>query len=79
MQFDVISSQRLDDGSRRLVVKIAFKELIYFGYILESFEGWCNYTTIDKQKQLVQIDISPDYLQETEKLLINLKKWRIQS
>ncbi len=76
MQFDIVSSQWLGDGSKRMVVKIAFKELIYFGYILESFEGWCNYTTIDKQNQLVQIDISPDFVEVMDKLLETLKNWR---
>jgi hypothetical protein len=77
MQFEISHFRLLEDGSKRIVVKIPLKELIYFGYILESFEGWCNFTTIDKQKHLVQIDSCPDFEEEMDKLLDSLKKWRI--
>jgi hypothetical protein len=69
----------LSDKTKRLLIKIPFHELVYFGYFIESFEGWCNYTTVDKKNNLVQIDINPDFINEMEQLLDFLKHWKIQT
>jgi hypothetical protein len=77
MDIKIIHECRLTDRTKRLHIKIPFSELVYFGFFLESFEGWCNYTTINKRENIVQIDISPDFISETEELIVFLKQWKI--
>jgi hypothetical protein len=77
MNLNIIKTEILEDKMKRIIVKIPLNELIYFGYFIEAFEGWCNYTTVNKHEQLVQIDISPDFIEETEELITFLKHWKI--
>ena len=75
MQFELISEEILSDDSKRIILKVEPDDLLYLGYILESFEGWCNYTTIKKGEPYLQIDVSPDYVNSIHELLDFLKKW----
>ncbi len=75
MNFDLRKEYFLDDGTKRILIKIPPDELMYFGYFIEGFEGWCSYTTIKKQESLLQVDVAPDFVPEFGKLLDCLKKW----
>ncbi len=77
MRFDIVSSEILNDKTKRVILKVTDEDLFYLGYILESFEGWCNYTTIRKTEPFLQIDIAPDYINSTEELLNYLKNWNL--
>jgi len=77
MDFEIITENILNDRTKRVVLRVAPKDLLYLGYILESFEGWCNYTTIQKNEPFLQIDITPDYIEPAIELLQFLKSWEI--
>lgn len=78
MEFERVSSEILTDNTKRVILRVASEDLVYLGFILESFEGWCNYTTIKKKEPYLQIDISPDYIGSTEELLVYLKQWNYE-
>ncbi len=75
MKFSIAGRETLADGTERVIIKVASEELIYLGYILESFEGWCNYTTPNKNEPYLQVDVAPDYINDFNKLIQALIKW----
>ena len=48
------------------------EHVVYFGYILESLEGWAFYTTIDAQASIMHVEVIKDYIRDFEKLLSKL-------
>lgn len=75
MNIRILAENGLQDGSTRFNIGVSDGERIYLGYILESFEGWCNYTTPDKSKPFLQVDVAPDYVRDFRTLFEFLKKW----
>ena len=75
MNFRLMERIALSDGSLRYNISISGAELIFLGYILESFEGWCNYTTRKDNDNLLQIDVPADYRNSVEELLEYLHDW----
>lgn len=75
MKFSIAGRETLIDGTERLMLNVPKEELIYLGYILESFEGWCNYTTPNKNEPFLQIDAAPDYINDFNKLIQTLIEW----
>ena len=73
MQIDKLSETILDDDTTELIVHTNSTDLQFIGFILESFEGYCNYTTIDKEKLLLKITIPKDFKQEVEKIIDHLR------
>jgi len=43
LNFDIVAEEILEDRTNRIILRVAPEDLVYLGYILESFEGWCNY------------------------------------
>ena len=78
MKFSVANRETLADGTKRLMLNVPKEELIYLGYILESFEGWCNYTTPDKNEPFLQVDVTPDYIDDFNKLIQALSEWNYE-
>ncbi|MCD6176563.1 MAG: DUF4911 domain-containing protein [Candidatus Cloacimonetes bacterium] len=78
MNFFVADREILRDGTKRFMLNVPKEELIYLGYILESFEGWCNYTTPNKNEPLLQIDVTPDYFDDFNKLIRILSEWNYE-
>ena len=78
MNFSITDRKTLQDGTRRLLINVPKEELIYIGYILESFEGWCNYTTPNKSEPYVQVDVTADYIDDFNKLILALSKWNYE-
>jgi len=77
LNIKIIDEIDLDDGCKRLSVSVSNQELIYLGYILESFEGWCNYTTPDRTKKILQVDVAPDFINDFLKLFDFLVNWKM--
>jgi hypothetical protein len=77
MNIKIIEQTELQDGTIRFNINLIEQERIYLGYILESFEGWCNYTTPVKSKPVLQVDVAPDYVNDFSKLYQFLEKWEI--
>lgn len=74
MLFNIIEESDLDDGVKQYLISIKPENQIFLGYILEGFEGFCNYSTIKKDKTYMQVDISPFFIQEMNEILISLQK-----
>ncbi|VAX32143.1 hypothetical protein MNBD_NITROSPINAE05-1104 [hydrothermal vent metagenome] len=49
------------------------KDIAYIVSIFDAYENFAIVRTLDQSKGLIQLMISPDYLEETRKLLDNLK------
>ena len=77
MNFEIKKEYFLENGTQRILVHISSDELLYLGYFLESFEGWCNYTTIKDKNNLLQIDVSPDFVKDFSYLLHFIKEWKL--
>ncbi len=77
MNFEIKERQQLEDGTERFLIQVQKDELIYLGYFLESFEGWCNYTTPDKNQFILQVDVTHDYVKYFNDLIVALKKWEL--
>jgi len=75
MNFKQVDQQYLRDGSLRLLLEVETYQLMYLGYFLESFEGFCNYTTPKRKEPILQVDIAPDFIIETQRILALLKDW----
>ena len=77
MNFEIKEQQQLEDGTERVLIRVQKDELVYLGYFLEAFEGWCNYTTPDKNQPILQVDITPDYVKHFNDLIDALKEWEL--
>ncbi|MBN1326697.1 MAG: hypothetical protein JW996_01975 [Candidatus Cloacimonetes bacterium] len=75
MNFQILDRMELSDGSLRYHLYIPSSELIFVGYILESFEGWCYYTNRKDKDNLLQIEIPADYQDSVKELLDFLSNW----
>ncbi len=68
--FHFVGEQQLSDGSLRLKLDIDPSLFVTVGFILESLEGCCIYTTVfEEKKQFLQVDIPPDYITTTKQLM----------
>jgi len=75
LKFNIVERTSLKDGSLRILLELQQSDLIYMGFILESFEGWCIYTTPRKKEPFLQLDIPHDFITNVEELLSYLKTW----
>lgn len=75
MKFNITNKTVLADGTVDLIVQIAGKDQIIFCYILESWEGVFNYSTVDKKQSLINIKIAEDFANEAEDVLNYLKDY----
>ena len=48
---------------------VAAEHVVYFGYILESLEGWAFYTTIDSVESIMHVEVMRDYVGDFDRLL----------
>jgi hypothetical protein len=76
MNFKIIETQELPDGTKRMILFVEPEELFYLGYFLETLEGYCNYTTIKKKH--LQVDTTPDYFDEFIRIIGIMQDWEIQ-
>ncbi len=76
MDFKILQETKLDDKSIRIIIETEESDLVYLGYILETMEGWCNYTTISKNPTRIAVDTNIDYLSDLKELLQLLKIWQ---
>ncbi|MBC8312933.1 MAG: DUF4911 domain-containing protein [Candidatus Cloacimonetes bacterium] len=75
MQIQKISEKIQSDNSSEVIIKTNGMDLQILGYILETFEGYCNYTTIDKKNMKVKITIPKDFRSEIKKILKYLQNF----
>ncbi len=73
VNYEIIFERQLDNGDLLYHFIIPPKELILFGYILESLEGWAFYTTIDNKRSILLVEVIKDYVNDFKFLLEKLK------
>ncbi|MCB5250391.1 MAG: DUF4911 domain-containing protein [Candidatus Cloacimonadales bacterium] len=69
MKINLLERKKNQDQTNSYYIQTPRKEVIFFGSILESLEGWCNYTTFDKNQSIVLVDVAKDYIDVFERLL----------
>jgi hypothetical protein len=75
MHFELIEQSQLQDGTHRFILKVEPAELVMVGFLLESFDGLYNYTTIDDKNSLVQVDFLPDAFEDGKRIIEYLREW----
>jgi len=75
MKFHPLEQSYLPDGTLRLILQVEKAHLLYVGFFLEAFEGFCNYTTLQRKKPLLQVDIAPDYIESMQEILAFMQSW----
>lgn len=76
MKIDIHESYQEFDTTQTYLLRIPQSEYIYVGYILEGFEGMCNYSTIKKSRtKYMKVNVSPDFVEELNDILGFLKYW----
>lgn len=74
MKIEEISRRDLDSHSEELIVQVDKNDLQLLGYVLETIEGMCYYSTIDKDNSQVKITYTMDYKSDVEKILQSLRE-----
>lgn len=78
MNFKILDEKNLSDGSKRFIIDVDEAEKLYLGYFLESFENLCIYSSYKVQDNKVfYIDVPPDFINFTRKLLDFFKGWEL--
>jgi hypothetical protein len=73
MELKVINKTVLPDGVIRYRLLMPSGNFLSAGYILESLEGLCIYTTPQDDKNVMQIDVVPDMADEFINILAALE------
>ena len=74
MDFEIISRTKIEENSEELVLKTKKSNLQLLGYILETVEGMCHYTTIDKEETLFKVVYTLDFKEDVDQILQSLKE-----
>ena len=69
----ILSENITKSGDKIYHLHVPPPEMIYFGYIVESLEGWVFHTIIDKKDSILHLEVIKDYVQEFEVVLKKLK------
>jgi hypothetical protein len=75
MKFNVVDRNITDENIIFLTIEIDPKDQIVFCFVLESWEGVFNYSTIDKKNNLISVQIAGDFSAEADEILEFLKKY----
>ncbi len=67
----------LPDGVVRFRFAMPSENFLYTGYILESLEGLCIYTTPEDNPDILQVDVVPDLIKEFMLIITELKNMEI--
>lgn len=73
MNFEIAETQILPDCSKRLFIEIAKQDLLIFAYILESFEGFCNLTTVRRGETNETVKLNSNLKLKNKNLLLPKK------
>ncbi|HNX00825.1 MAG TPA: DUF4911 domain-containing protein [Candidatus Cloacimonadota bacterium] len=75
MQFEFKEHTQLQDGTHRFILQVEPATLVLVGFLLESFDGLFNYTTIDDKNSLLQVDFLNDSYEDGKRILDFMKEW----
>lgn len=68
------NEETICDDVHRFILEIKESDKVILGYVLESLEGWCNYTTPAQDRSKFQIDVMPDFYADFQKILAAIQK-----
>jgi len=71
MKYDIVSKV-INEDLGRWVLQVNEEDLILIGYILESMEGLCSFTTIKRNPCLLEILVLPDFYDTMQDVLNTL-------
>ena len=74
MDIEVVSITKIQGNSEELVLKTEKKNLQLLGYILETVEGMCHYTTVDKEETLLKLVYTLDFKDDIDRILKSIKE-----
>ncbi len=74
MDFEIVSRTKIEGNSEELVLKTEKNNLQLLGYILETVEGMCHYTTVDNEETLLKIVYTLDFKEDVDRVLQSLKE-----
>ena len=75
MNLKILSEKITVAGDKVYQIQIPPAQMIYFGYIVESLEGWAFHTIIDKKENLLHLEIIKDYVNDFEKIFEKMKEF----
>jgi len=73
MEIKEIDRTVLADGVVRFHFAMPSSNFYYLGYFLESLEGLCTYTNPPERKDLMQIDVVPDLIDNFLEVIKDIK------
>ena len=73
MEIKEIDRTVLADGVVRFHFTMPSSNFYYLGYFLESLEGLCTYTNPPDRKDLMQIDVVPDLIDDFLEVIKDIK------
>lgn len=74
MDFEIVSRTKVEGNSEELILKTEKNNLQLLGYVLETIEGMCHYTTVDKEETLLKVVYTLDFKNDVDKILQSLKE-----
>ena len=75
-----IKLEKLSDTQDKIYhIFVPQKEVILFGNILESLEGWVFYSTIDNKESILLVEVIKDYVDEFDKILNKMINYSLHS
>ncbi len=74
MDFEIVSRTKIEGNSEELILKTEKNNLQLLGYILETVEGMCHYTTVDKEETLLKVVYTLDFKNDVDQILQSLKE-----
>ncbi len=74
MDFEIVSRTKIEGNSEELILKTEKNNLQLLGYILETVDGMCNYTTVDKEETLLKVVYTLDFKNDVDQILQSLKE-----
>jgi hypothetical protein len=69
MKLQILEKRQNPDQSETYLIQVPRENVIHFGSILESLEGWVHYTTSDKKESILTVEVIKDYRVKFAELL----------
>ena len=62
IELQIISETFNSFGDKIYQISVKPSDMIVFGYIIESLEGWAFHTLINKEKSIMHVEVMKDYI-----------------
>ena len=72
LEIKILLEKLSENGDKIYNFYVIPEHVVYFGYILESLEGWAYYTTIDAVESIMHVEVMKDYIIDFDRLLTKI-------